>query len=105
MKGATAEPCVSTISAESNNIVTRIGASHHFLRTRMNAQSSPKIESLLDDCATLVLLAPVCWHLRKYLQISLVRIFRASRSLRATLAGRACPEFDFRAPTSPVVSA
>src|SRR3990172_7683875 len=45
MKGATAEPSVSTISTESRSIVTMMGPSHHFFRTRMNAHSSPKIVS------------------------------------------------------------
>src|SRR5262245_53046111 len=44
MNGATAEPWVRTISTESSSIVTTIGPSHHFFRTRMKAQSSPKID-------------------------------------------------------------
>ena len=44
MNGATADPSVSTISTESRSIVTTIGPSHHFFRTFMNDQSSPKIE-------------------------------------------------------------
>ncbi len=45
MKGATAEPSVSTIKTESSKIVATIGPSHHFFRTFMNDQSSPKIAS------------------------------------------------------------
>src|SRR5512145_2907126 len=45
MKGATADPSVRTISTDRSSIVTTIGPSHHFLRTLMNDQSSPKIES------------------------------------------------------------
>src|SRR6185369_10524311 len=44
MNGATAEPCVSTISADSRTMVIRIGPSHHFFRTRMKAQSSRRID-------------------------------------------------------------
>src|SRR5262245_33978403 len=40
MKGATAEPCASTISTPSSAIMTKIGHSQYFLRTRMKAQSS-----------------------------------------------------------------
>ena len=46
MKGATAEPSVTTMSTQSSSSVTRIGASHHFLRMRMKLQNSPKIERL-----------------------------------------------------------
>jgi hypothetical protein len=40
MKGATTEPCASISKPPSINITSIIGASHNFLRTRKNAQSS-----------------------------------------------------------------
>src|SRR5213593_5265378 len=40
MNGASAEPWANTSNAPTRNITTRIGSSHHFLRTRMNAHSS-----------------------------------------------------------------
>src|SRR5262245_42971413 len=72
MNGATAEPSVSTISTDRSSIVTTIGPSHHFLRTLMKAQSSPKIDmrppleraiqtpcERTDDSVELEALAPV----------------------------------------------
>src|SRR5262245_41141972 len=60
MNGATAEPSVSTISTESRSIVITIGPNHHFLRTFMKAQSSPKIDMRpLFACAIhLLLISP-----------------------------------------------
>jgi len=43
--GASADPWVSTIIRLNNSMTIRIGASHHFLRTRINAQNSARIES------------------------------------------------------------
>src|SRR5262245_50029003 len=45
MNGATAEPCVKTTRSPSRASITMMGPSHHFLRTRMNAHSSPTIPS------------------------------------------------------------
>ena len=42
MKGATTEPCASISKPPSINITMIIGASHNFLRTRKNDQSSFK---------------------------------------------------------------
>src|SRR5262249_6582774 len=41
MNGASAEPCAKAIRSPTMSIVTTSGNNHHFLRTRMNAQSSP----------------------------------------------------------------
>src|SRR3989338_5345329 len=46
MKGARAEPSAKTMSAPKSTSVSTIGASHHFLRTFRNPQSSPMIPSL-----------------------------------------------------------
>jgi hypothetical protein len=46
MKGASAEPCVKTINNPIKSKTKMMGPSHHFLRIRMNAQSSPKMVSL-----------------------------------------------------------
>jgi len=40
MNGATADPCVKTISAPSNAIIMKIGASQYFLRVRIKIHSS-----------------------------------------------------------------
>lgn len=42
MKGATTEPCASMSKPPSINMTIIIGASHNFLRTLRNAQSSFK---------------------------------------------------------------
>jgi len=42
MKGATTEPWASINKPQSINITIMIGASHNFLRTRRNVQSSFK---------------------------------------------------------------
>src|SRR5690242_10731448 len=42
MKGATAEPLTSTATLPNVSIMTRIGRSQNFLRTRMKRQSSAK---------------------------------------------------------------
>src|SRR5262245_41807818 len=42
MKGAIADPCVSTMRAPNSTSTRMIGPSHHFLRTRMKAQISPR---------------------------------------------------------------
>lgn len=47
MKGATADPCVMTISKPKRMSVLNIGPNHHFLRTFMKAQSSDMILNLL----------------------------------------------------------
>lgn len=47
MKGASADPCVSTINPPSNTRKTMIGSSHHFLRIFKNCQSSDMIDNLL----------------------------------------------------------
>ena len=47
MKGATADPCVMTISKPNRMSVLNIGPNHHFLRTFMKAQSSDMILNLL----------------------------------------------------------
>jgi hypothetical protein len=48
MNGASADPCVRTISKLSRSSTMRIGPSHHFFRTFMNAQSSARMERRLD---------------------------------------------------------
>src|SRR5690348_5037936 len=45
MKGARAEPSVSTITRLRKTRTTMMGPSHHFFLVRMNAHSSAKIES------------------------------------------------------------
>src|SRR5262245_38758396 len=49
MNGATAEPCVKTISRPSSASITTIGPSHHFLRTFMKAHSSETMPSFSRD--------------------------------------------------------
>src|SRR5262245_16268682 len=46
MKGATAEPLVSTISPPKMTIMTKIGASQYFFRTRRNEQNSRRKDSI-----------------------------------------------------------
>ena len=58
MNGATAEPCVSTISPPKMTIITRIGRSQNFLRARRNCQSSFKNDVLFlgyhQNCCDIV---------------------------------------------------
>src|SRR5207249_4535604 len=62
IKGASTEPCANTNSAPTISITRTTGSSHHFLRKRMNAQSSrATLASLIPHprsyCAQLGLLA------------------------------------------------
>src|SRR3989338_10785999 len=50
MNGAKIEFCAKIRRIPKRMITRRIGISHHFLRTRMKAQRSAKMESL-DTCA------------------------------------------------------
>ena len=47
MNGAKADPCVKIINPPSRTSIIKIGASHHFLRTLRNCQSSLTIDNLL----------------------------------------------------------
>src|SRR5712692_8690116 len=50
MKGASADPCAKISSAPTNSMVTMMGSSHHFFRTRMKAHTSPvMLEPLMDQ--------------------------------------------------------
>ena len=48
MNGAIAEPLVSTIRPPKITIMIMIGSSQNFLRSRMNAQSSTRIEPIVS---------------------------------------------------------
>jgi hypothetical protein len=48
MKGATAEPFVSTISPPKRAITTNTGKSQYFLRMRRNPQNSCKKDSMIQ---------------------------------------------------------
>jgi starch synthase len=74
---------VSTISAESSTIVTRIGPSHHFLRTRMKAQSSENSDIMFGVSA------------------NPARTARASRTPRPARAARPSGGSDSRARARP----
>ena len=50
MKGATADPLVSTSSPPNTSIMTRIGNSQYFLRTRWNVQNSLRNEIIGRYC-------------------------------------------------------
>src|SRR5262245_64916056 len=52
MKGATAEPLVSTIRPPNITIMTKMGISQYFLRTRRNNENSRRNDSI---CSKLVL--------------------------------------------------
>src|SRR5262245_56586001 len=49
MNGATAVPWVKTTKRPSSTSISTIGPSHHFLRTRMKAHSSPRMLSFSLD--------------------------------------------------------
>src|SRR6266508_4589233 len=40
MKGASAEPCAKISSSPTSSMVTMMGSSHHFFRSRMKAHNS-----------------------------------------------------------------
>src|SRR2546426_6306351 len=49
MNGASTEPCANTSSAPTASITRAIGNNHHFLRTRISAQSSrARLPSLIS---------------------------------------------------------
>src|SRR5262249_14821458 len=50
MKGATAEPWVSTTRAPNSTSTSTMGPSHHFLRTRKKSQSSRTIDGCEAPC-------------------------------------------------------
>src|SRR5262245_34844682 len=52
MKGATAEPLVSTMRPPNSAIMTKMGISKYFLRTRRNNENSRRNDSI---CSKLVL--------------------------------------------------
>src|SRR5258708_5524089 len=61
MKGAIAEPLVSTIKPPKITIMIRIGSSQNFLRSRMNAQSS----TMMDPISTSSMSELVAHRLRR----------------------------------------
>src|SRR3989442_7127246 len=52
MKGASAEVCANTSSAPTRTRSSRIGASHHFFRTRSSAHTSRTTLAWLIACAS-----------------------------------------------------
>src|SRR5438132_1412476 len=54
MNGATADPCVNITSRPSRASITTMGPSHHFLRTRMKAHSSPMMPSFSRDSSNAI---------------------------------------------------
>src|SRR6185503_8333217 len=55
MNGATAEPWVKTTRSPRSASITKIGPSHHFLRTLMKAHSSPIRPSFSRDSSNAML--------------------------------------------------
>src|SRR6185369_12064580 len=84
MNGATAEPCASTSSPPKRTSTRMMGPSHHFLRSRRNAQ----ISAGTDGCA-----GRAIGRVLQFLRVCLVGAPVKTRTTCRSAGSRSLPRF------------